>query len=273
MQKKQKGERADCCAHSPPRSTTSAVSRLLPWLLVVVVATLSLWSWYAKGIVFDMLRDDWDATAKIARLQAFFNDCGAWAPAAYVAFVVIEVVVAPIPGLMLYAPGGLIFGPLLGGALALAGNVIGAGIACSLTRSLGVWRIGGFLCSERIEGIQSALECRGSWLVFFLRLNPLTSSDLVSYAAGFTRIPVWKVMLATGCGMAPLCFAQASLSDSLFRSFPALIYPLMAASVVYVIVVIAVLRRLLASDPLGRPENQEDPSTRNIGLERERQWQ
>jgi uncharacterized membrane protein YdjX (TVP38/TMEM64 family) len=158
---------------------------------------------------------------------------------------------------MLYAPGGLIFGPWLGGALALAGNVIGAGIACSLTRSLGVWRIGRFLCSERTDRIQSALECRGSWLVFLLRLNPLTSSDLVSYAAGFTRIPAWKVMFATGCGMAPLCFAQASLSHGLFRSFPALIYPLMAACVVYVIVVIAVLRRLLTSGPPVCPDGSE----------------
>lgn len=252
MRENQKHEQTDCCAQPRPQSTTSAVFRLLPWVIFVVIAAMSLWSWYSKGIVFDMLRDDWDATAKIARLQAFFDDCGARAPAAYVAFVVIEVVVAPIPGMMLYAPGGLIFGPLLGGALALAGNVIGAGIACSLTRSLGVGRIGGFLSSERIERIQSALECRGSWLVFLLRLNPLTSSDLVSYAAGFTRIPVWKVMLATCCGMAPLCFAQASLSDSLFRSFPTLIYPLMAAGVIYVIVVIAVLRRLLASEPAER---------------------
>jgi uncharacterized membrane protein YdjX (TVP38/TMEM64 family) len=217
--------------------------------MLAVIATWSLWSWFSAGLVFDMLRDDWDAAAKIARLRAFFDDCGPWAPVVYVAFVTAEVVVAPIPGLMLYAPGGLIFGPLFGGALALAGNVIGAGIACSLTRSLGVCRVGRFLSSERVERIQSELERRGSWLVFLLRLNPLTSSDLVSYAAGFTRIPIWKVMFATGCGMAPLCFAQSALSDGLFRSYPVLIYPLMIACAAYVIIVVAVLRRLLARSP------------------------
>jgi uncharacterized membrane protein YdjX (TVP38/TMEM64 family) len=98
-----------------------------------------------------------------------------------------------------------------------------------------------------------ALEKRGSWLVFLLRLNPLTSSDLVSYAAGFTRIPVWKVMLATACGMAPLCFAQAALSDGLFRSFPVLIYPLLAACALYVVVVLIVLRRLLVTAPQKQP--------------------
>lgn len=224
--------------------------RLLPWLLVVAIAALTVWSWYSRGLVFDLLRQDWDAAAKIERLRAFFDNCGLWAPVVYVAFVTVEVVVAPIPGLMLYAPGGLIFGPLLGGSLALAGNVSGAGVACALARSLNVGWTRQFLCSERIERIQSALERRGSWLIFLLRLNPLTSSDLVSYAAGLTRIPVWKVMVATGCGMAPLCFAQASLSEGLFQAFPILIYPLLAACGLYVIIVTAILRRLLIARPL-----------------------
>ncbi len=229
-----------------PQDGPSTVSRWLPGLLLVAIAALSLWSWYSQGLVFDLLRQDWDAAAKVARLRTFFADCGPWAPVVYVALVTIEVVVAPLPGLMLYAPGGLIFGPLLGGALALAGNVSGAGVACVLARSLNVGWIRQFLRAERNERIQSALERRGSWLIFLLRLNPLTSSDLVSYAAGLTRIPVWKVMVATGCGMAPLCFAQASLSDSLFRSFPTLIYPLLAACGLYVMIVIAILRRLLS---------------------------
>jgi uncharacterized membrane protein YdjX (TVP38/TMEM64 family) len=222
------------------------VSRWLPGLLLVAIAALSFWSWYSQGLVFDLLRQDWDAAAKIARLRTFFDDCGLWAPVVYVAFVTVEVVVAPLPGLMLYAPGGLVFGPLLGGALALVGNVSGAGIACALARSLNAGWIRSFLCSERIERIQSALERRGSWLIFLLRLNPLTSSDLVSYAAGLTRIPVWKVMVATGCGMAPLCFAQSSLSDGLFQAFPTLVYPLLAACGLYVIIVLAILRRLLS---------------------------
>jgi uncharacterized membrane protein YdjX (TVP38/TMEM64 family) len=227
---------------------------LLPWLVLALIAASSVWSWCSGGIAYDLLRGDWDASAKVARLQSFFDDCGVWAPLAYVAFVTVEVVVAPIPGLMLYAPGGLIFGPLLGGALALAGNVIGAGIACALTRSLSGARSGLELPSDRWERIQSAVAERGSWLVFLLRLNPLTSSDLVSYAAGFTRIPIWKVMLATAGGMAPLCFAQAALSDGLFRLFPVLIYPLLAASGVYVIIVLVVLRRLLITAPQKQPD-------------------
>ena len=64
----------------------------------------------------------------------FFDRSGVAAPLAYVGFVTVKAVVAPIPGTMLHAPGGVIFGGFLAGLLSLAGNVIGAGIACQLDR-------------------------------------------------------------------------------------------------------------------------------------------
>jgi hypothetical protein len=45
--------------------------------------------------------------------------------------------------------------------------------------------------------------------------------------------------------MAPLCFAQSYLADGLLSAFPLLIYPLVAACVVYALVVIWVVISLL----------------------------
>ena len=98
--------------------------------------------------------------------------------------------------------------------------------------------------AESLEKAQAELDRRGGWLVFLLRVNPLTSSDLVSYAAGFTRIPIWKVMFATMLGMAPLCFAQAWLAENLFVAYPWLIYPLLIAGAAHVIAIVVVVRRL-----------------------------
>jgi len=219
------------------------------WLLLLGMTGVSAWSLYTSGIVYDLVRTDWDAPTKIHRLREFFADCGALAPIVYVALVTVEVVVAPIPGLMLYAPGGVIFGPLLGGALSLAGNVIGAGIACLVARSLRPRWIDQWFSADKAHAIQAQLAQRGGWYIFFLRLNPLTSSDIVSYAAGFTRIPTATVMLATGCGMAPLCFAQAWLATNLLNAFPHLLYALAVGLVLYVVVVAIVLRRLLQPSP------------------------
>ncbi len=224
--------------------------RLLPWLLVTLLLAVAGGSWLSGGIVNELLRSDLDSAERVARLRQFFDQAGIWAPLLYVVFVVVEVIIAPIPGIMLYAPGGLIFGPWLGGSLALIGNVIGAGISCGLARSLGTSWLDRISSGTAMSRLQTALEKDGSRLIVMLRLNPLTSTDLLSYAAGFTRIPIHRVMLATGIGMAPLCFLQSWLSDSLFNKWPWLLWSLLGLGVVYLIVVVVVITRLLLDRPI-----------------------
>jgi|GEM_PF-189894 len=231
----------------------------ITWLVLVLFFSTLAWSWWSHGVAYDLVRTDLDAPAKIHLLRAFFASCGPVAPFVYFAMVTIEVVVAPIPGLMLYAPGGVIFGPFVGGALALAGNVVGAGIACLLARSLRPRWMDELLSSEKARNLQCRLELHGGWYIFFLRINPLTSSDLVSYAAGFTRIPLTKVMLATFAGMAPLCFTQAYLAVSLLDAFPKLIYVLAATLALYLVIAILVIRRLMLDSRAEATSGTIDP--------------
>lgn len=87
--------------------------------------------------------------------------------------------IAPLPGLMLYGPGGFIFGGFKGGLLFLLGNTLGSGVCCAALRSLGNEWMRRFFSEHKIASIQERLERHGVWLIFLLRVNPLTSSDLV----------------------------------------------------------------------------------------------
>jgi uncharacterized membrane protein YdjX (TVP38/TMEM64 family) len=229
--------------------TPSATSRNSLLTRALLIAALSLvggllaWS-YATGGIFHVLLTSGPAEEKVAALRAFFEGFGMAAPLAYVGFVILEVVIAPIPGTMLYAPGGVIFGGFWGGFLSLAGNVIGAGIACQLMRVFIGKRAEKYLERSALARYEERITRPGAWVIFLLRVNPLTSSDLVSYAAGLTHLSVWKLMLGTLAGMAPLCFAQSYLADGLLRAFPLLIYPLVAACGVYALVVIWVVIKL-----------------------------
>ncbi len=239
-------DHAEDNADKSERSTggSTLVFRLLLWSSLAAVILSIGWSWFDGGIVSDLLSSELPAAEKVERLRQFFERFGVLAPLVYFVFVTVEVVVAPLPGLMLYAPGGILFGGFLGGLIALLGNVAGAGIACAVTRCFGDSWLARLLPAGSLERVQATLARRGSWLIFLLRLNPLTSSDLVSYAAGFTRIPIWKVMVATLAGMAPLCFAQAILAESVLTAIPQLLYPLLAACVIYAVAVCAIVRRL-----------------------------
>src|SRR5215216_4641867 len=115
-------------------SRYSTLTRVLATTGLVLLATLLAWSYVEGGIVWAILTSEYSADEKLSLLRGFFAHFGSAAPLAYLLFVTIEVIVAPIPGTMLYAPGGIIFGGFQGGILSLAGNVIGAAVACQLVR-------------------------------------------------------------------------------------------------------------------------------------------
>ena len=217
----------------------------LLWLTCAVIVGWCVWSATSGGIVAAMFSTELEPAEKLERLKQFFTQFGVLAPLVYVLFVTTEVVVAPLPGAMLYAPGGIIFGAFWGGLLSLIGNVIGAGIACRLMRSVFGGRASGFFETRALKSREEAIARRGVLVVFLLRLNPLTSSDIVSYATGLTSMPTWKVMLGTALGMAPLCWVQAWLADELLRTFPQLLYPLLVLCGIYVVAVGWILKRVI----------------------------
>lgn len=235
----------------PDLPSTPAADRPTRWLRIVAAVgiplLLVLISWCLLRFPFGTWRAAATPEMRVQILKTWFEGFGAGAPLAYMLLVTIEVVVAPIPGLLLYAPGGLIFGAIPGGLLALAGNVLGSGISCVLSRHLGRQFVNGLDSGGRLSELQQRLARHGFWVILLLRLNPLTSTDLVSWAAGLSRIPLLTVMSATALGMAPLCLLQAWLSDSLFRVWPGLIGPLLILTAILGGGVFFTLLRLLRS--------------------------
>ncbi len=208
------------------------------------------WSYWRGGIIGILFGTGLDAAAKVEAVQAFFEGWGLLAPLVYVLIVVVEAVIAPIPGAMLYLPGGMVFGGFWGGTLSLIGNILAAGVCCVLMRTI-VGRTWSreFFSEGKLRKARAFILEHGTLSIALLRVNPLTSSDLVSYAAGLTPLSSVTVMVGTGIGMTPLCYAQAYLSESLFTLFPWLIWPLLAACALYVLVVVAAIRKLRASGP------------------------
>ena len=223
------------------------MKRILLGLLFLSIICGVAWSYRTDGIMHVLLDPQIESSRRLVRIQSYFHSWGPVAPAVYLLVVIAEVILAPIPGTLLYLPGGLVFGWLVGGSMSLAGNVLGAGIACQITRTIGRQRIERYLERPALQKCLAVIEARGLWIVFLLRLNPFTSSDLVSYAAGLTRIPIWKVMAGTFGGMAPLCFIQSYFSQEIFTAFPRLIYPAILAGGGYLIFVAYILRQLARS--------------------------
>ena len=235
--------------------STTVLTRAVVIAALALVGSLVGWSYAHGGIVHVLLDSALTADQKVSALRAFFDRFGAAAPMAYVGMVVLEVVIAPIPGTMLYAPGGVIFGGFWGGLLSLAGNVIGAGIACQSMRVLLGDRAERYFARSALARYEKLIARRGAWVVFLLRVNLFTSSDLVSYAAGLTNLSAWHVMLGTLAGMAPICFAQSYMAEGLLTTFPWLIYPLVVVSAVYLWVVAWIVVNLIRNRQTTEPRD------------------
>jgi len=180
----------------------------------------AVYSYGTAGFVYVLVAGSPDQGPWLDRLRETVAGWGRLAPLIYVLIVIVEVVVAPIPGALLYAPGGAIFGGLMGGTLSLIGNVIGAALGCALGGLIGERIVGKQAQTTQFSEYRDRLAARGFWVVLLLRANPLTSSDLVSYAAGIAGVSPWRVAIGTLFGLAPLCYLQAYFAEQVFTLIP-----------------------------------------------------
>jgi uncharacterized membrane protein YdjX (TVP38/TMEM64 family) len=136
-------------------------------------------------------------------IQGWLGRAGPLAPILFIALMATAVVVSPIPSLPLDLAAGATFGPWLGALWAVAGGLLGALVSFGIARWLGREVIARFLGGH----IQFCTHCSDRLLtrvVLLSRLLPIVSFDLVSYAAGLTRMSASRFALATGLGMIPL---------------------------------------------------------------------
>lgn len=210
-------------------------------LIVLALVAAGLFSFWTSGLLSAAVSSPQHEQTWLEQVRTVVASWGRLAPLVYTLAVVLEVVVAPIPGALLYAPGGAIFGAFWGGTLALAGNVIGAALCAVLGRLIGERLLGAQARSPQFARYRTQLADRGLWVVLLLRANPLTSSDLVSYAAGVAGVPAWKVAAGTLVGLAPLCYLQAYFAEQVFTLIPG--WLIAAGGIVLLLIVILIVIR------------------------------
>jgi uncharacterized membrane protein YdjX (TVP38/TMEM64 family) len=148
-----------------------------------------------------------------ARVRAWVEDAGVWAPVAFV-LLSASLTVAFFPGPLLAGASGLLFGTAAGFPLSLCAAVLGASAAFLIARHAGrdpVERVAG----RRVLAIRDAVSRRGFLAILYARILPGVPYNLVNYGAGLTTIPLAVFAAATALGAAPRAFAYTALGGSL----------------------------------------------------------
>lgn len=148
-------------------------------------------------IIGFLLREDPDA------IRAYVLSFGTWAPAISLALMVLQAVISPIPAFTLSIANGLVFGAFWGAVLSLVGRALAAALCFYLARALGKDSVESLVGEKAARRSEFWLERWGAPAVLLTRLVPFFSFDLVSYAAGLSRLRFDKFMLATVIGEVP----------------------------------------------------------------------
>lgn len=136
-------------------------------------------------------------------------DAGPWGPVAFVALYAV-LTVAMVPGSIITAAGGVLFGALAGTVLSVTGATAGAVAAFLLSRRLGREQVEQ-LAGERIGRFEVWLERRGFSAVLYLRLIPVFPFNVANYAVGVTAVDLRAYTLATALGVIPGAYAFAAI--------------------------------------------------------------
>ena len=192
-----------------PRLDTPTKGSLVVWLRVAagVIAgavILGLWKW--APIDGTDLREF--ATTLTPYRHAWYA-----LPLVMISYVVLGLALVPV--ILLIAATGIVFGPWLGPAYAMAGCLASASTGFALGRWLGLRRVQQ-LAGERITRVTRGLRRNGTLAVFLIRKVPAPFT-LVNIVVGASSISYRDFVVGTTLGMGAFVVALAGFGYQLTK--------------------------------------------------------
>ena len=168
--------------------------RKLVWLLAVAVFILfCVLVGIFIGIPMVRLAENPEA------FRSWVDQSGVWGRILFVGMVVLQVVVAFIPGEPIELAAGYAFGFWQGSLLTMAGFLLGSWLVFWLVRKFGVKLVEVFFHRNKIAEFRFLQNPRKVKIIsFLLMLIPGTPKDFLSYFAGLTPLTLsqWLLIVA-----------------------------------------------------------------------------
>lgn len=179
------------------RSNTERLRRIGFVILVVgVVAAIGSWALGYMPEIDRQTIEGWIATA------------GPWGPLLIIVLMMVAVVASPIPSAPVALVSGAAFGHVAGAIYVAIGSELGALVAFLIARYFAREQVERWLGDKANYGLLGSQN--GLMLtVFGSRLLPFISFDAMSYAAGLSRLHLWRFLVATLAGILPASFLLA----------------------------------------------------------------
>ncbi|MDT5008204.1 MAG: hypothetical protein QOJ24_5380 [Mycobacterium sp.] len=157
------------------------------------------------------------AVARLVDVDDVRRTVAATGPAAPLTYVVVSAALGSIfvPGPLLAAGSGVLFGPVLG-LFVTVGATVGTAIITGLIgRRAGRYSARELLGPHRADRLDQLIKRRGLWAVVGQRFIPGVSDALASYAFGAFGVPLWQMAAGAFIGSVPRAFVYTALGASI----------------------------------------------------------
>ncbi len=157
------------------------------------------------------------AVQRVIDVEAVRRTVSAAGPAAPLTYVAASAMLGAVfvPGPILAAGSGLLFGPALGVVVTLGATVGTAVVASVLGRRAGRDSVHALLGASRAGRVDALVARGGLWAVVGQRFVPGVSDALAAYAFGAFGVPLWQMAVGAFIGSAPRAFVYTALGASI----------------------------------------------------------
>ncbi|OSY36565.1 MULTISPECIES: TVP38/TMEM64 family protein [Pseudonocardia] len=174
---------------------------------------------------------------------------GPWGP---VVFVLLQVLlnVPPFPRTVFTVSAGVLFGAVVGTALAIIATALAAVVAFALVRLTGGGIIGRWAEHPRALWVRRRLDHHGTLAVTSMRLIPMVPFAVMNYLSGLSAVRFWPYLIGTVVGSTPSTIAIVTLGDAVTGHVkPSLLLVSALCGVVGLIGVVVAARRPIPEEP------------------------
>ena len=157
------------------------------------------------------------AIRRVIDIEAVRSAVAASGPIAPLLYIPASALLAAIfvPGPLLAAGSGFLFGPVLGTVVTLGSTATTAVIAALIGRRAGRDSARALIGEQRAQRIDTQIRRRGLWAVVGQRFVPGISDAMASYAFGAFGMPLWQMAIGALIGSAPRAFVYTALGASI----------------------------------------------------------
>lgn len=157
------------------------------------------------------------AVRRVIDIEAVRGTVAATGPLAPLLYIPAAALLAAIfvPGPLLAAGSGLLFGPVLGTVVTLCSAATTAVIAAVVGRRAGRDSARALIGDQWADRIDEQIRRHGLWAVVGQRFVPGISDAMASYTFGAFGVPLWQMAVGALIGSAPRAFVYTALGASL----------------------------------------------------------